>query len=354
VHFQDLFATANIGQRNDHLPVEAARAQQRRIQNVGTVGRRDDDHARLPFEAVHFDEQLVQGLFPFVVATAHPGTALAADGIDLIDKDDAWRMLLRLLEHVPHPGRTDADEHLDEVRAGNREERHFRFARDRLCKQGLAGTRRADHQHAFRDVATELLELRGVAQEIDEFRYLFLGLVAPATSANDSEFALSSSILASTCRTKTPRHAAALHLPHEEHPNADQQQHREPRHEDAHQEGLLLLRLARVHHDARADQIGHHPDVLNARRVHRDLPPFLRGSAHETSVYRRFGDAPSTSLLEKLGVLHRVGRHLPRVELVEYRHQHDANDHPDREILEEIIQLLSLKAQLGQRQIDPF
>ena len=129
-------------------------------------------------EAVHLDQHLVQRLLALVVAAAEAGAALAADRVDFVDEDDAGRVLLRLLEHVAHARRADADEHLDEVGAGDREERHLGLAGDRLGEQRLAGARRADHQHAARDAAAELLELRRVAQEVDQLRDFFLGLVA--------------------------------------------------------------------------------------------------------------------------------------------------------------------------------
>src|SRR2546430_2397621 len=81
-----------------------------------------------------------------------------ADGIDFIDEDDAGRILLGLLEHVAHARRADADEHLDEIGTRNREERHVGFAGDGAGEQGLAGARRADQQHAFRDAAAQPLE----------------------------------------------------------------------------------------------------------------------------------------------------------------------------------------------------
>jgi hypothetical protein len=46
------------------------------------------------------------------------------------------------------------------------------------------------------------------------------------------------------------------------------------------------------------------------------------------------GDAPGLHLVEELGVLERVLRHLAGIELVEDRHQHDADHQPDGEILE--------------------
>ena len=127
---QDLLAAADVGQRHHHLAIEAARPQQRRVQHVGTVGRRDDDDALVPLEAVHLDEQLVQGLLALVVAATETGAALAADGVDLVDEDDAGGGFLGLLEQVAHARGAHAHEHLDEVGAGDEEERHPRLAGD--------------------------------------------------------------------------------------------------------------------------------------------------------------------------------------------------------------------------------
>ncbi len=133
VHVEDLLAAADVGQRHHHLAVEAARAQQRRVEHIGPVGGRDHDHAGVALEAVHLHQELVERLLALVVAAAQAGAALAADRVDLIDEHDAGRMLLGLVEHVAHARRAHADEHLDEVRAGNAEERHLGLAGDGLA-----------------------------------------------------------------------------------------------------------------------------------------------------------------------------------------------------------------------------
>ena len=46
---------------------------------------------------------------------------MATDGIDLVDEDDAGRTLLALLEEIAHARCAHADEHLDEVGAGDGE-----------------------------------------------------------------------------------------------------------------------------------------------------------------------------------------------------------------------------------------
>jgi hypothetical protein len=111
------------------------------------------------------------------VAAAQAGAALAADRVDLVDEDDARRVALGLVEQVAHAAGADADEHLDELRAGDAEEGHARLAGDGAREERLARAGRADQQHAARDARAELVELLGVLQELDDLLQLGLGLV---------------------------------------------------------------------------------------------------------------------------------------------------------------------------------
>ena len=166
VDLEDLRAALAVRAVDGDLTVEAAGAQQGGIEDVGPVGGRDHDDVVLGLEAVHLDEQLVERLLALVVAAAEAGAAMAADGVDLVHEDDAGRVLLGLLEEVAHAGGADADEHLDEVRAGDREERHARLTRDRAGQQRLAGAGRPVEQHALGDPRAERLELLRVLEEL--------------------------------------------------------------------------------------------------------------------------------------------------------------------------------------------
>ena len=117
MNLEDLLATDDVRIGNHHLAIEPAGSQQRRVEHVGPVGRRDQDHAFIGLEAVHLDQQLVQRLLALVIAAAEAGTAMPADRVDFVDEDDAGRILLGLLEHVADTAGADADEHLDEVGA---------------------------------------------------------------------------------------------------------------------------------------------------------------------------------------------------------------------------------------------
>jgi len=107
---------------------------------------------------------------------------VAPDGVDLVHEDDAGSVLLCLLEEVADARGANADEHLDEVRAGDREERHARLPGDRPGEECLARARRAIEQDALRDARAERLELLRVLEELLDLVQLLQASSAPATS----------------------------------------------------------------------------------------------------------------------------------------------------------------------------
>src|SRR5258707_1171895 len=76
VHADDALAALDVRPRHDHATVEAARAQQRRVEHVGTVGGGDQDDAVVRFEAVHLDQQLVERLLALVVTATEAGATV--------------------------------------------------------------------------------------------------------------------------------------------------------------------------------------------------------------------------------------------------------------------------------------
>ena len=178
MHVEDLHAPRLVRPVHQHLPVEPSRAQQRRIEDLRPVGRGEQHDAASGVEAVQLDQELVQRLLLLVVSAGQGADAAgAAERVQLVDEDDGRRLLSRLLEQVAHARGADADEHLDEFRAGDREERHAGFARDRLGQQRLAGAGRADQQHAFRHASAEPTVAGGVLEEVDDLLQLVLRLV---------------------------------------------------------------------------------------------------------------------------------------------------------------------------------
>ena len=151
MHLEDGLTTLEVGVGDRNLPVEPTGPQQRLVQNVGPVGGGHEDHAFTIAEAIHLDKQLVEGLFPLIVAAAHAGAALATHGVDLVDKDNAGAVFPSLFEEVPDPGGAHANKHFHEVGTGNGVERHAGLPSNGAGQEGFTGTRRAIKQHAAGD-----------------------------------------------------------------------------------------------------------------------------------------------------------------------------------------------------------
>ena len=175
VHAQNLLAAREIGRRDDHLPVEAAGTEQRRVEVLEAVRGAHHDHLGRLVEAVQLDEQLVESLVVLAVEAA-AGTG-GADRVELVDEDDRGRVLARLFEQLADPGGAEAGEHLDEGGGALRVELGARLLRDRLGEQRLAGAGRSVEQDALRHACAQLLEALGMAEEVDDLPQLLLRLV---------------------------------------------------------------------------------------------------------------------------------------------------------------------------------
>src|SRR6516165_2340320 len=177
VDLQDLHPTRTIRPVHQHLAIEPARPQQGWIEHLRSVGGAEEDHAGCWIEPVELSEQLVEGLLFLVVAAERAGASAAAERIELVDENDARRRFPRLLEQIPHASRAYAYEHLDELGARDREERHASLAGYCTRQQRLASTRRAYQQNTFRNTRAQPPERGRIAQKGDELLQFGLRLV---------------------------------------------------------------------------------------------------------------------------------------------------------------------------------
>ena len=157
VYLQNFGTTFDIGTVHHDLTVEAAGTQQRRVQNIRTVGSSNHNDALISAKAIHLYQQLVQGLLALVMATAKTSATLTTYSIDFIDEHNTGSALFRLVKQVAHAGSTHAYKHFYEVRARNTEEGHACFAGHSLRQQGFTSTRRAIQQHALGNLSTQLI-----------------------------------------------------------------------------------------------------------------------------------------------------------------------------------------------------
>src|SRR3954470_18175344 len=100
MNFQNAFASADIRTGNDHAPIKSTWSKESRIKYVRTVGRSNQNYAIVRFKPVHFDQQLVQRLFALVMTSTEAGATMTANRIDLVNINNAGRVLLPLFKQV--------------------------------------------------------------------------------------------------------------------------------------------------------------------------------------------------------------------------------------------------------------
>ena len=177
MELQNRLAARKVGKLDMHTPVKTAGTQQGRIERLGAVRRAQHDDALVVVETVHLGKQLVERLLALVIGRKASGVAALADGVDLVDEDDAGGLFLGLLEQVAHTSRAAAHEHLDKLRAGNGEERHLCLAGNSLGEQRLARAGRAHKQGSARQLCADFLIALGTVEEVDDLGQGLLGLV---------------------------------------------------------------------------------------------------------------------------------------------------------------------------------
>jgi hypothetical protein len=128
-----------------------------------------------------------------------------------------------------------------------------------------------------------------------------------------------------------------LHLAHEEDPHADQQQHREPRHQDAEQRRHVLVDRRCGDQDARVDQPADEARV--GGRVRGEGTAIGEMAGDRVALDRDVGD------LAAIDVGHEIGKCQSRLRAagrgglkeIEQRDKQQADDDPQGQIFAEII-----------------
>ena len=152
VYCQDGFAPLQVRRLYSNLAIKTSWPQQGRVQDIGAVRGSNHDDVGAFIKTVHLYQQLVQGLFTFIVTAPHPGAAVAPHRVDFIDEDNGGGRCAGLLEKVTYPRGAHPHEHLDEFRTGHTEERYPGFSGHCFGQQGFAGSRRSIEQHALRNL----------------------------------------------------------------------------------------------------------------------------------------------------------------------------------------------------------
>ena len=250
-------------------------------------------------EAVHLDEELVERLLALFVAERVAAT-IAANGVELVDEDDAGLLLAGVTEQPADARGADAGIHLYEIRTARRDERHAGFACHRSGKQRLAGAGRADQQDAPWDASANRGKASGVLEEVDDLLHLVLRFVYARDVGERHGDRL---------RINRPRLLErgypARHHPIERQPGKTKEQ--ETGRERAVASGVRRVGAADVKSNPTIRQVGH------KRRVRRDVSrrsrclkqrPVHAFEAHLVGGHGHTADASGLDVTKKFGKRH--------------------------------------------------
>ena len=136
---QDLRPRLLVRQWELNLPIQPPAPQQRRIQHIDAIRRREDFNAVVGREAIELVEEFEHRALDLPVAGFFAVEALRAHGVELVDEDDRGGFFFREGETVTDQLGAVADEHLDELRAGELEEGGVCLGGARAGEEGFAG-----------------------------------------------------------------------------------------------------------------------------------------------------------------------------------------------------------------------
>ena len=175
--FEDSLTAIYVRLIQDYPAIEPAGAQQGRVEDVRSVGGREDDHLGAGVEAIHLHQNLVQRLLPLIMTTTQARAAVTAHSVDLIDEDYTRCIALGLIEEIPHTRSPHSHEHLNELAAANGEEGNRRLPRHSPSEQRLARARRPDEQYPARDACAQGDKLFRMLEELHYLLQFLLGLL---------------------------------------------------------------------------------------------------------------------------------------------------------------------------------
>lgn len=114
MHLEYCLSCLDIWKGDFHHSIDSAWSGQGVVENVLPVGCRQDDHGLVTPEAVHFNEQLVEGRILLFVAG---GLSLLANRIDLVNEDYRRGLQTGSGEELAHLGGSHPHEDLDKLAA---------------------------------------------------------------------------------------------------------------------------------------------------------------------------------------------------------------------------------------------
>mmetsp|Transcript_38871 Transcript_38871/g.99305 ORF Transcript_38871/g.99305 Transcript_38871/m.99305 type:complete len:370 (-) Transcript_38871:1412-2521(-) len=139
--------------------VQTTRTHERGVDDVGPVGRSDDEYVLLLAHPVHLRKHLVHHAVPSAACVAARAAARACDRVELVEEEDAGGRLPRLVKDLPDVALRLAEPHGEELGALDGDEVGLALVGNGLGEERLAASGGPVKEHAARGVHTKLRKL---------------------------------------------------------------------------------------------------------------------------------------------------------------------------------------------------
>mmetsp|Transcript_33468 Transcript_33468/g.109658 ORF Transcript_33468/g.109658 Transcript_33468/m.109658 type:complete len:464 (+) Transcript_33468:258-1649(+) len=164
---QDALASWQVWQRDVDELVKTARSEQRLVQELGTVGRTDEEDVLLHTDAIDLRQQLVHHTIASTTGASARATS-CTNGVQLVEEQHARCRSASLVEDLTHIRLGLTEPHRQKLGALDAHKVRRALARHCLGEQCLATTRWAIEQHTSRWLHAELLEFLGVVNRVQD------------------------------------------------------------------------------------------------------------------------------------------------------------------------------------------
>mmetsp|Transcript_37639 Transcript_37639/g.73533 ORF Transcript_37639/g.73533 Transcript_37639/m.73533 type:complete len:356 (+) Transcript_37639:174-1241(+) len=178
---EDVEARGVVGKGNVHELVEAPRAHEGGVDDVGPVGGADDEDVLLLAHPVHLRKHLVHHTVPSTAGIASRAAASTRDRVELVEKEHAGCRLPRLVEDLPDVALRLTKPHGEQLGTLDRDEVGLALVGNRLCEQRLAAPGGTVEEHTTTGAHAKLGKLLRVHDGVlHRLLQLPLGRVQPA------------------------------------------------------------------------------------------------------------------------------------------------------------------------------
>mmetsp|Transcript_83446 Transcript_83446/g.202367 ORF Transcript_83446/g.202367 Transcript_83446/m.202367 type:complete len:211 (+) Transcript_83446:433-1065(+) len=149
---EDVGSSFQVRNAKLNLPVQSARPQQCRVQSVWAVCCHQHLHIAPGIEAVKLIDNLQHRTLHLAVTICLIASSRAADGVDLINEEDAGLLRPRQLEELSHHAGSLTDIALHQLGADDADEARVGAVGDCAGSQRLSSAGGAVQQHSLRRV----------------------------------------------------------------------------------------------------------------------------------------------------------------------------------------------------------